>query len=209
MATFNIVDWTRKQVETIDLADEVFATTVKKYLHWDVVRWQQAKSQAGTHSAKTRSNVRGTGRKPFKQKGTGRARQGHFRSPLQRGGAIVHGPLPRSHAIKMPAKVRRGALRSVLSMLAKDERLFIVKDFGDLGAKSRLVLDQIVGKMGVNRAVLVDTRNESLKRGAHNLPKHKYLAAEGLNVRDLLHFGALVVSEAAVKEIEARLKDRS
>lgn len=206
MTTLKVVDWDKKELSSIDLADEVFAATVKPHLHWEVVRWQRAKKQAGTHSVKTRSVISGTGRKPFKQKGTGRARQGDFRSPLMRGGAVVHGPTPRSHAFHVPSKVRRGALRSALSMLLRDQRVYVVKDFSALGEKTRDVLAKLK-LLGAERALLVDTANASLKRGAHNLADHKYLAAEGLNVYDLLHFGTLVISEEAAKSVDARLKD--
>ncbi|MFH1810419.1 MAG: 50S ribosomal protein L4 [Pseudomonadota bacterium] len=204
MATFDIVDWSRKKVSSVDLMDEVFATTVKPGLHWEAVKWQQAKRRAGTHSTKVRGEVSGTGRKPFKQKHTGRARAGDFRSPLWRGGAIVFGPRPRSYAYTLPAKVRRGALRSALSMLVRDGNVVIVKDFEGVGGKSRTVLDKVKA-LGVNRALLVDTANAELKRGARNLNEHKYLAAAGLNVEDLLKFGALVISEQAVRAIEQRL----
>ncbi len=206
MTTVKVVDWDKKELSTIELADEVFAATVKPHLHWEVVRWQRAKKQAGTHKAKRRSELSGTGRKPFKQKGTGRARQGDFRSPLLRGGAVVHGPLPRSHAIHVPRKVRQGALRSALSMLMRDQKLYVVKDFNALGEKTKQAVSALKG-FGLERALLVDSKNENLKRSAHNLADHKYLAAEGLNVYDLLHFGNLVISEEAAKAIDARLKD--
>lgn len=206
MTTLKVVDWDKKELSTIELADEVFAATVKPHLHWEVVRWQRAKKQAGTHKAKTRSEVSGTGRKPFKQKGTGRARQGDFRSPLLRGGAVVHGPQPRSHAFSVPRKVRRGALRSALSLLMREQKVFVVKDFAALGDKTKQARTALEG-FGVGRALLVDSKNENLKRSAHNLSEHKYLAAEGLNVYDLLHFGSLVISEEAAKAIDARLKD--
>lgn len=204
MATFDIVDWSRAKVSSVDLADEVFATVVKPGLHWEVVKWQQAKRRAGTHSTKTRGEVSGTGRKPYKQKHTGRARAGDFRSPLRVGGAVVFGPRPRSYDYTLPAKVRRGALRSALSMLVRDGKVVVVKDFADVGGKSRSVLDKVKG-LGVERALLVDLANAELKRGAHNLPQHKYLAVAGVNVEDLLKFGALVISEQAVKAVEARL----
>jgi large subunit ribosomal protein L4 len=204
MAKFKVVDWSRQPVGDIELADDVFAAAIKPSLHWTVVKWQQAKRRAGTHSTKTRAEVRGTGKKPYRQKGTGRARQGCTRSPLWRGGAIVFGPRPRDYDFDLPIKVRRGALRSTLSMLVRDQKLTIVKNFGEVGPKTRIVAERLKG-LGIDRALLVDSTNESLRRGAHNLPNHKYLAAAGLNVEDLLNYGALVISEEAARAIEQRL----
>lgn len=207
MANFDILDWSRTKVGDIELDDRVFACPVRPHLHWEVVRWQRAKKRAGTHSTKVRGEVNGTGRKPFKQKGTGRARQGDFRSPLQRGGAVVHGPRPRSYDYPLPAKVRRGALRSALSLLARDQRLLVVRDFGDLGARTRTAAERLQG-LGVSKSLIVDTRNSDLKRGVSNLADHKYLAVEGLNVYDLLKFGTLVISEQAARAIEERLQKK-
>jgi len=204
MAKFKVVDWKREHIGDIELADEVFAAPIKASLHWTVVKWQQAKRRAGTHSTKTRAEVSGTGKKPYRQKGTGRARQGCTRSPLWRGGAIVFGPRPRSYDFQLPVKVRRGALRSALSMLAKDQKLTIVKGFGEVGPKTRVAVERLKG-LGVDRALLVDGVNETLRRGVHNLPNHKYLATAGINVEDLLKYGALVISEEAVRAIEQRL----
>jgi len=204
MAKFKVVDWSRQPVGDIELADEVFAAPVKPSLHWTVVKWQQAKRRAGTHMTKTRAEVRGTGKKPYRQKGTGRARQGCTRSPLWRGGAVVFGPRPRSYEFDLPVKVRRGALRSALSLLVKDQKLVIVKSFGEVGPKTRVVVDRLKG-LGVDRALLVDGVNETLRRGSHNLPNHKYLATAGLNVEDLLNYGTLVISEEAARVVEQRL----
>lgn len=204
MATFDVIDWSRNKVSSIDLADEVFAAPVKPHLHWEVVRWQRANKRAGTHCTKTRGEVSGTGRKPFKQKGTGRARQGDFRSPLQRGGAVVFGPRPRSYAYTLPRKVRCGAMCSALSLLASENKLCVVSGFEGIGGKTRSMLDKLKN-IGADRALVVDVGNEELKRGVHNLRSHKYLATDGLNVQDLLHFEMLVISEEAVRAIESRL----
>jgi large subunit ribosomal protein L4 len=207
MATLEVVDWTHNKVGEIDVADEVFAAQIRPHLHWEMVRWQRACRRSGNHSTKTRSETQGTGRKPFRQKGTGRARQGDFRSPLQRGGAVVHGPRPRSYAFTLPRKVRKGALRSALSMLNRDRRLLVVKDFSAFDGKSRTAVARLKG-LGVDRGLLIDAKNETLRRGVHNLGGHKYVAVEGINVLDMLHFGTLVISETALRTVEERLKNK-
>jgi large subunit ribosomal protein L4 len=201
----DIVNIEGKKVGQANLADAVFGTRVKEYLLWEVVKAQQAAKRAGTHDTKTRDEVRGGGKKPYKQKGTGNARQGSSRAPNHVGGGKVFGPHPRSYAYTVPKKVRRAALASALSLRAQEKKLVIVDSFAFEGPKTKKMAG-ILKVLGAEKAVVVDGKaNTSLQKSVRNLPKAKFLAPEGLNVYDILNHPALVIAAGAVKEIEARV----
>jgi large subunit ribosomal protein L4 len=188
-----------------DLADAVFGTKVKDYLLWEVVKAQQAAKRAGTHKTKKRDEVRGGGKKPYKQKGTGNARQGSTRSPQFVGGGTVWGPQPRSYAYTVPKKVKRAALASALSLRAQEKKLVIVDSFTFDGPKTKK-LAGILKTLNAESAVVVDGKaNVNLSLSARNLASSKVLAPEGLNVYDILNHPTLVIAADAVKEIEARV----
>src|SRR5579871_1671374 len=169
----DIVNIEGKKVGSADLADAVFGAKVKDYLLWEMVKAQQAAKRAGTHDTKTRDEVRGGGKKPYKQKGTGNARQGSSRAPNHVGGGKVFGPHPRDYSYTVPKKVKRAALVSALSLRAQEKKLVVVD-----------------GK-----------ENANLSKSARNLPKSKYLAPEGLNVYDILNHGGLVIAADAIKQV--------
>ena len=194
-----------KKVGNIELADAVFATPVKEHLLWEVVKAQQAAKRAGTHDTKTRSEVRGGGKKPYKQKGTGNARQGSSRAPNHVGGGKVFGPHPRSYAYTVPKKVKRAALASALSLRAQEKKLVVVDTFSFDGPKTKRMAG-ILKALGLASAVVVDAKeNAHLAKSVRNLPKAKYLAPEGLNVYDILNHPGLIIAAGAVKQVEGRV----
>ncbi len=205
MADCVIRDWQGKEAgkATLDLkvAKE---TTAKDLMHRAVLR-QQAHARQGTASTLTRSEVRGGGRKPYKQKGTGRARQGSIRTPLRPGGGIVFGPKPRTYNLAMNRKERRLALRTAL--MARIEDVTVVKDFGtSLEAPKTKEITDVLGRLGIaaNAKVLIVLTEPSdvVRRSVRNLEKVKLIAANQLNVFDLLHANALVLGEDALATIQ-------
>jgi len=189
-----------KKVGKVDLPDAVFATTVKKALLWEQAKAQRASSRAGTHSAKSRAEVAGTGAKPFRQKGTGRARQGAARSPLHVGGGVALPVKPRDYSYRLPRSARRAALRSALSLRVKEEALLVLEDF-ELEAPRTKDVVAFLDALGSNSALLVDSDNEGLKLSTRNLKKSKYLVAEALNVYDILNHDKLVLTKAALERV--------
>jgi large subunit ribosomal protein L4 len=201
----DIVNIEGKKVGSADLADAVFGTKVKDYLLWELVKAQQAAKRAGTHATKTREFVRGGGKKPYKQKGTGNARQGSSRAPNHVGGGKVFGPHPRDYEYTVPKKVKRAALASALSLRAQEKKLVIVEGFSFAAPKTKQMAT-ILKTLGADSAVVVDGKtNVNLSKSVRNLPKSKYLAPEGLNVYDILNHPSLVIAAGAVKAIEARV----
>jgi large subunit ribosomal protein L4 len=200
----DIVNIEGKKVGQATLADAVFGAKVKDYLLWEVVKMQRAAKRAGTHSTKKRDEVRGGGRKPYKQKGTGNARQGSTRAPNFVGGGTVFGPHPRDYSYTVPKKVKRAALVSALSLRAKEKKLVIVDALAFDAPKTKR-LAGILKVLGAESSLVVDGKtNANLSKSARNLPKSKYIAPEGLNVYDILNHPSLVIAAGAVKDIEAR-----
>lgn len=204
MATLPIYNLDREEVGTIEVADDVFAAEVNRHLFYEVVKWQLAKRRAGTASTKGRSEVSGGGRKPYRQKGTGRARQGSRRAPNHVGGGTVHGPKPRGYTYQLNKKVRKGALRSALSLRASEGRLIIVKDL-DLGEVKTRRAAAVFQKLAEGRALVIDAVNDTLQLSVRNLPKVKYLHVDGLNVFDVLKYPNLVLTEPMVRRLEGAL----
>jgi large subunit ribosomal protein L4 len=198
MARMEVFDTERRKVGEIDLDDEVFGVEVKPHLLHEVVRAQLASRRAGTHATKTRSAVRGSTKKIYRQKGTGRARHGSKRAPTMRGGGVALGPQPRDYAIRPPRKVRKAAMRSALSLFRQEGRLVVLEAFALPEPKTRQV-QAVVERFDVGRGVIVDLKvNEDLRRAARNLPRVLFLPPEGLNVYDLLRADQLLVTRAGV-----------
>jgi large subunit ribosomal protein L4 len=203
MATTNVLNWKKEKVGTVELSKEVFETTVKQEVLHEVVQWQLAKRRQGTHMVKTRSLVSGGGKKPFKQKGTGNARQGTSRSPLMPGGAKLFGPVPRSYEYSLPKKMRKLGLKMALSHLNASGKLFVVDAMDSEGKTAELA--KRLKAFGLTKAVLIDaTSNDKFKRAANNLPKFKYFGVEGMNVFDLLKYDAAVITKESVAQIVDR-----
>jgi large subunit ribosomal protein L4 len=201
----DIVNIEGKKVGQADLADAVFGAKVKDYLLWEVVKAQQAAKRAGTHATKTRAHVRGGGKKPYKQKGTGNARQGSTRAPNYVGGGKVFGPHPRDYSYTVPKKVKRAALASALSLRVKEKKLVVIDKLAFEKPKTK-TMAAILKTLGLERALVVDGKdNANLFKSVRNLAKAKVLAPEGLNVYDILHHAGLVIAAGAIKQIEQRV----
>ena len=205
MAVVDIVNSTGKKVSEIDLKDEIFNVPVKSSVLHEVVTMQLAGKRAGSAAVKHRSDVKGSQRKLFRQKGTGRARRGNIKSPLLRGGGVGFGPDPKSCAYKVPKKVRRLALKMALSSKLQDDAILVLDNLELEEIKTRALLD-ITDSLNVdNVLIVVDKADEKLELSSRNVPDVKVLRCEGLNVYDILKYKNLVLLEGSVKGIEGRL----
>jgi large subunit ribosomal protein L4 len=196
-----------EEVGDIELADEVFGVPIRRDILARVVNWQLAKRRAGTHKAKGISEIRGTTKKPYKQKGTGRARQGSLRSPQFRGGARIFGPVVRSHAFDLQKKVRRLGLKIALSA-KQDEGKLVVIDAAHLTEAKTRVLRARLATLGWDSVLIIDGTvvDEGFARAARNLPRVDVLPQQGANVYDILRRDTLVLTREAVRHLETRLK---
>jgi large subunit ribosomal protein L4 len=206
MPRIDVYDLQRSKVGEIDLDDSVFGVEVREHLYYEVVKMQLANRRAGTACTKGRAEVAFSTRKLFRQKGTGRARRGSRKSPVLRGGGVVFGPKPRDYSYRVPRTMRKAALRSALSGRLGENRLFVVEDFSLPEVKTRSLV-RILERFGLKSAVLVDFKdNDRLRLSARNLPKFRFLAADGVNVYDILRHENIIVSKGAVRAIEGALK---
>ena len=200
----------REEVGHIDLADEVFGTEVKEHLFYEVVKAQLASRRAGTKATKERSGVSGSSKKIYRQKGTGRARQGTIRAPHHAGGGMAHALEPKDWSYRPPRKVRLGALKSALSLFAKDGRLIIVDSLDLPEIKTKAALGTLGALKADKKALVVDSAsNDKLSKSLRNLENHHFLPPEGVNVYDLLRHDHLVLSKDAAKKLEARCLGQS
>lgn len=212
----DLYNLTNEKVGEVEVSDDVFATEVRPHLFHEVVKMQLANRRRGTHKGKTRSEVSGGGKKPFKQKGTGNARQGTSRSPHMVGGGRAFARRNRDYSYSIGKKKSRVALCSALSMAAGEGKIKVVENF-DLSEIKTKAVAQILSKLEVSRALVVDcevndelnsytTRNnENLRLSVRNLQAYKYLRPEGVNVYDILHYGGVVVTRKGLEKLEARL----
>jgi large subunit ribosomal protein L4 len=193
-------------IDKLAVSDTVFGAAMKGHLFHQVVRMQLANRRRGTASTKTRGEVRGGGRKPWRQKGTGRARQGSTRSPLWRGGGIALGPKPRNYAYGIPKKVRRAALCSALSMKARAGRLKIVDRLEITAPKTKLMV-ALLRDLSLERRtlLLLSEQNINVQLAARNLADIKVLPIEGLNTYDLLSYEYILCSRTALEKLQERL----
>jgi large subunit ribosomal protein L4 len=206
MAKFDVVDLDLKKVAEIDLSDSVFGAEPNENLFYEVAKMQQINRRRGTVAVKNTSLVSGGGKKPWKQKGTGRARQGSIRASHWVGGGKAMGPKPRDYTYRPPKKVRRGALRAALSLRAREKALIIVDrlDFGS--NKTKVAGETLMKRLKVESALVVDEKgNLNLHRSVRNLVRFDVLPPEGLNLESLLKHKSLVLSSAAAKALEASL----
>jgi len=203
----NVVTLENKAAGDIDLDDSVFGAEVRKDILARMVKYQLAKRRAGTHKVKTRGEVSGTTAKPFRQKGTGRARQGTIRASQMRGGGTVFGPVVRDHGHKLQKKVRRLAMKSALSSKQADGKLIILDDAALPQPKTQDLLGKL-GKLGLTNVLIVAGAavDQNLARAASNIPNVDVLPTQGANVYDILRRDALVLTKEAVATLEARLK---
>ena len=208
MVSVPVLNLEKKKIGDLDLPEEVFKAEIKPHLLQTVVRWQLACRRAGTVATKTKGLVRGGGKKPFKQKGTGEARQGSSRSPLMPGGGTAFGPQPRDYSYSLPKQVKKAGLRVALSYLLSHERFWVVDSITSDGKTKEL--SNSLKKMGIKKALLIDeAANVNLKRATSNLKKFKFIAVQGVNVFDLLKYDGCVVSKAALSLLVERLGENN
>lgn len=206
MAVVKVYDQNKKEAGEITLAPEVFEVEVRPEILNLVVRAQRAAKRAGTHATKTRAFVSGGGLKPWRQKGTGRARAGSIRSPLWRGGAIVFGPQPRDYSFKVNKKVRQLALRMALSSHLAESSLIVVKGIELPEIKTKLFA-QVAKALELDKALIVaPEENQTLTLSARNIPGITMTTPEQLSVYEILKHKQLIILEGAVDPVQARLK---
>lgn len=196
-----------KKVGDIQLQEAIFSVPLRQDIVARMVHWQLAKRRAGTHATKGVSQIQGTTKKPWRQKGTGRARQGSLRSPQFRGGAVIFGPLPRDHGYKLPKKVRLLALKTALATKAQNGQLLILDQLKS-GSKKTKEIQQKISNLGLKSALFVDGPEVDVDfaRCVSNLPGVDVLPQQGINVYDIIRHEHLVLSKAAIESIESRLK---
>ncbi len=205
MPKVKVYNLSKRGVGEIELSDDVFGAKVNEDLFYDVLKAQLATHRKGAASAQSRAEVTATGRKLYKQKGTGNARHGSRRAPIFVGGGTVHGPKPRDFGYRPPRKMRLGALKGALSLKLREGRLLVVKDFELKEIKTKKLAD-VLSKLKVDGGALIVDRkeNEKLRLSARNLQNHSVLPPEGVNLYDLLRHEHLVLTKTAVEALEAR-----
>jgi large subunit ribosomal protein L4 len=205
MAKIAVYDMNRKQVSERELDDAVFNTDVKGYLIHDMVRYQLAARRSGNAKTKGRSEVAGGGKKPYKQKGTGNARQGCIRAPHYVGGGVVFGPQPRDYSFKLNRKVKKGALKSALSLRFKEGKLTVLNQLlmEKISTKN---FAEVLGRFELdNVLIVIDDTNAGVELSARNLPHVKVLRSEGVNVYDVMKYRNMLITEEAVAKLEGAL----
>jgi len=207
MATVEVKNLEGKKVKELELADEVFAARPNQSLLWEATKQYLASQRRGTHKTKSRGEVRGGGKKPWRQKGTGRARVGSIRSSLWRHGSIAHGPQPRDYSYKIPAKMLRGALRSALAAKFQESRLTVVDQF-NLSEPKTKVFAGALSKLGLKKTVLVvsDVLNPNLKLSARNIEGCDLVRHHELHPYQVLAHDGLLISEGALTRLQEALR---
>jgi large subunit ribosomal protein L4 len=206
MPTLDIYDTNREAVGSIDLEATVFGVEVREHLFHAVVRYQLAKRRQGTHATKGRALISGGGKKPFRQKGTGRARAGTTRAPHWRGGGVVHGPHYRSHAHKLPKRTRRAAVCAALSRRVEENKLTVFQSLALPEIKTRQVCD-LLARFEMSKVLLVTAgADDNLERSARNIPGVTVLQVAGVNVYDVLKHDHLAITVEAAAALVQRLK---
>jgi large subunit ribosomal protein L4 len=205
MAVADVFDIEKKKVAQVELNDAVFGAEINEATIYDVVKMQLASRRSGTSSSKGRSDVSGGGKKPWRQKGTGRARSGTSRSPIWRGGGIVFGPQPHDYSYSVPKKVRKKALISVLSQKVKEDKITILQNF-PMETISTKAFKKVVDLFGLKKTLFViDQDSTVLMKSSRNLKNVKMIRSEGINVYDVLNCEHLVLLEPSIKKIEGAL----
>jgi large subunit ribosomal protein L4 len=205
MPVIDVKNTKGKKVTTVDLTETIFNVPVKPSVLHEVVTMQLANRRAASAAVKHRSDVRGSGRKMFRQKGTGRARRGDIKSPLLRGGGVVFGPDGRSYAFQAPKKVRQLALKMALSSKLQAKEITVLDKFDLEKIRTKDFVDILKNLKLTNTLIVTDGKNENLERSSRNVPDVKVLRHEGLNVYDILKYKTLILLEPAIKRIEGRL----
>jgi large subunit ribosomal protein L4 len=204
MATLDVFNLEKQKVGTIDLADDLVNAPVNEALFYEVVKAQLASRRAGTVGVKNRSLVSGGGKKPYKQKGTGRARQGSIRASQWVGGGKAMAPKMRDHEYHVPKKVRKAAIRAAISKRNADKALFIVDKWAPEKPSTKSAVATFA-KLGIENALVLDVKNDVLFQSVRNAKKYKFLPVEGANVYDILKHHTLVLTQAGAKALEGAL----
>ncbi|ABS20479.1 50S ribosomal protein L4 [Bacillus cytotoxicus] len=203
MPKVTVYNQTGSQVGEIELAEAIFGIEPNEAVLFEAVVMQRASLRQGTHKVKNRSEVSGGGRKPWRQKGTGRARQGSIRSPQWRGGGTVFGPTPRSYAYKLPKKVRRLAIKSALATKVVENNIVVLEDLVLNAPKTKDMVAVLKGLAVEKKALIVTADvNEAVELSARNIPGVTVITADGVNVLDVLHHDKLIMTKAAVEKVE-------
>ncbi len=205
MAVTEVYNIKKEKVGEVELEDSLFKVEVNPHLLHDIVRMQRANRRAGTACTKTRGEVAASGKKPWKQKGTGRARAGSRKSPLWRGGGTVFGPRPRSYAYSMPRKVRKLGLRMALSSRFGDDLLLVMDDFRLEEAKTKRFIEVMKDFAIDNALIVVPESITSLERSSRNVPGFKVMATAGLNVYDILLHKHIILLQPCIEQLQERL----
>jgi len=205
MSVIDVQNTKGKQISQVELAEDVFSIPVKSSVLHEVVTMQLSNRRSGTAAVKHRGDVRGSGKKLYRQKGTGRARRGDIKSPLLRGGGVVFGPDERNYSYKVPKKVRKLALKMALSSKLLENELVVLDQFELDEIKTKKVVDVLKTLKLESALIVTEKHNDHLELSCRNLPDVKVLRSEGLNVYDILKYRMLVLLEPALKNIEGRL----
>lgn len=207
MLQIEVLSQEKNKVGTVKLNESVFKAEIKKHLLHEVVVMQQANRRSGTASTKNRAKVRGGGAKPWRQKGTGRARAGTNRSPLWVGGGTVFGPAPRSYKYSIPKKIRQAALRSALSIKLKDKKLIVLDKLELKEVKTKEMVSILKSIANLEKSlIVVDEVSNNLRRSARNIPSVKVISHKGLNVYDLLFYDLLILTKDGLAKVEEGLE---
>ncbi len=205
MAVTEVYNTDNKKVGEVELNDALFGLEVKKHILHDIVKMQLANRRAGTACTKTRTEVRGGGAKPYRQKGTGRARAGTNNSPLWRGGGVTFGPKPRAYSYKLPKKVRRLGVRMALSTRISESNMLVLDGFDLADIKTKQFVE-VMKKLNIeNGLIVIPGSNENLERSSRNVQGFKVIQADGLNVYDILLHRRLVLLQPCLDQLEKRL----
>ncbi|MEB3702724.1 50S ribosomal protein L4 [Candidatus Bealeia paramacronuclearis] len=204
---YEVKNFDNKKVGEMDLSPEIFSLPTRADILARMVNWQLAKRRSGNHATKGVSDISGTTKKPWRQKGTGRARAGSLRSPQFRGGAVIFGPVVRDHGFKLPKKVRQLALKTALSTKVANGSLLVVEDLNAGTAKTKELLKKFE-TLGLKSALIIggEEVNSDFAKAAANIPGVDVLPQQGINVYDILRREHLVLTKAAIENLESRLK---
>ncbi len=205
MAVVDVQNINGEKVSQMDLADSIFNVPLKGSIMHEVVTMQLARRRSGSASVKHRSDVKGSGRKLFRQKGTGRARRGNIKSPLLRGGGVAFGPDPKSYSYNVPKKVRKLALKMALTSKFQENAILVLDRFELEKIKTRKFVEVLNSLDVKNVLIVTDKKNENLELSSRNVPGVKVLKIEGLNVYDILKYKNLILAESSIEVIERRL----
>jgi large subunit ribosomal protein L4 len=206
MATIDVYNIARQKVSELELSDAVFNDDIREYLIHEAVKIQLANRRAGTVAVKNRASVAGSGKKPFKQKGTGQARQGCRRAPQYPGGGVAFGPRPKMYSLSMNKKARRAAMRSALSLLYKENKLTIMDTLA-LESISTKKFVSILDTFEIDKTlVIIDGSDQNLELSARNVKNVKVLKSEGLNMFDMMKYKSIIFTQDAVRKVEGVLQ---